>query len=1122
MEPLHTSIHAFQLAEIARQQNGLLLVVAPDMHTAYQLQQELPFFLEGSDVEVLAFADWETLPYDPFSPHQDLVSRRLHLLSRLPRLTRGVLVVAIQTLMQPCPPLSYVQANSLVLRKGDPFDLHIQRAHLEQAGYQCVSQVATHGEFAVRGSIIDIYPMGAALPYRIDLFDNDIDTIRSFDPETQRSIDKLDQLVLLPAREYPLDDTGADYFVSRWTELFPNHLDAPVLNAVEDHRPFPGLEYYLPLFFTEPTNLLAHLPKNTQHILLESSEQQAQNFWQTISQRYQQYQHDRQKPLVPPAQLFTEPSALFTTLQSYQKIQESPSTESFTNDIAAQPKSTEPLLKLQQFLAQTSMRVLLCCESAGRREIMLQHLARLSLQPTAFTTWPAFLQNQTTLGMIIAPLEQGCIIPSLNIAIITENQLFADRVMQRRRRTSAQKYAEGILIRDLSELNIGDAVVHIQHGVGRYQGLTTLNLSGNVAEFLTLYYSGNDKLYVPITSLHLVSRYSGQDVDHAPLHKLGTDKWGKEKAKAVEQLRDVAAELLEIYAKREAKPGFAYPAPDLEYQRFSDQFPFEETPDQALSIEAVLKDMQSSKPMDRLLCGDVGFGKTEVALRAAFIAVHAGKQVAILVPTTLLAQQHYNNFSDRFAGWPVTVDMLSRFKTASEQQESLQKLADGKIDIIIGTHSLLGKNVKFKNLGLVVIDEEHRFGVTDKEKLKAMRADVDILTMTATPIPRTLNMAMSQIRDLSIIATPPAKRLSVKTFIQQHSDAQVKEAILREITRGGQVFLLHNNVETIEQTAHHIQELLPTLRVAVGHGQMRERQLEQIMADFYHNRYQILVCTTIIETGIDIPNANTMIIDRADKFGLAQLHQLRGRVGRSHHQAYAYLFTPPFDTLTKDAQKRLEALAAADTLGAGFTIASHDLEIRGAGELLGDDQSGHIQSIGFNLYLDLLERTVQAMKQGKTISADDLDVKGCEIELHIPCLIPQDYLPDVQLRLQLYQRISNGQNQAELDQVQIDMIDRFGLLTDPIKNLFNVASLRLQAEALGIKRIDATAKNIKLEFDNPPKISPDKIIRLIQKNPQRYKMSGPNGLNVSEEIPEAEQRIKQTSTLLSMLTGSNG
>ncbi|HET8731619.1 MAG TPA: transcription-repair coupling factor, partial [Moraxellaceae bacterium] len=754
-----------------------------------------------------------------------------------------------------------------------------------------------------------------------------------------------------------------------------------------------------------------------------------------------------------------------------------------------------------------------------RRESLLELLARASLKPGAVSGWDDFLaRKDTTPAIAVGPLEQGLWLQDPPIAVITESQLLGQRVMQsRRRKATSQDVSSELVIRNLSELQPGAPVVHIDHGVGRYQGLVTLEVDNQAQEFLLLEYADSAKLYVPVSSLQLIARYSGADDDHAPLHRLGTEQWTKARRKAAEQVRDTAAELLNIYARRAARPGHAFSFNESDYALFASGFPFEETADQAAAIIATIADLRAKRPMDRLVCGDVGFGKTEVAMRAAFVAVQDGGQVVVLVPTTLLAQQHYENFRDRFADWPIKIDVLSRFKSAKEQAAALKQLEEGKIDIIIGTHKLLAEDVRFKHLGLIIVDEEHRFGVRHKEALKNMRAEVDMLTLTATPIPRTLNMAFAGMRDLSIIATPPARRLAVKTFVRESHPAVIKEAILRELLRGGQVYYLHNEVESIEKCSQELQALVPEARIGIAHGQMRERELEQVMQQFYHKQFNVLVCTTIVETGIDVPSANTIIMDRADKLGLAQLHQLRGRVGRSHHQAYAYLLTPHQKAMTGDAEKRLEAIAAAGELGAGFALASHDLEIRGAGELLGEEQSGNINTVGFTLYMEMLEQAVKAIRSGKTPNLDQPLAQGTDVNLRISALIPDAYLPDVHNRLMLYKRISNAKDQAELDELQVEMIDRFGLLPEQTKNLFAVTSLKIEAEKLGITKIDASAGGGRLEFGTETKVDPMRLVKMIQTQPRKFRLEGADKLRFIMEMQDPQVRLQRLRDLLQSL-----
>ncbi|MCV6605144.1 MAG: transcription-repair coupling factor, partial [Porticoccaceae bacterium] len=887
-----------------------------------------------------------------------------------------------------------------------------------------------------------------------------------------------------------------------------------------------GIEYFLPLFFDHCAILFDYLPGDTQVFTNGDVEASAEQFWQEVSSRFEEYGVDRERPLLPPSEVFVPVNELFATLKQWPRIDLSSSKPSGTGasnfavqsapQVAVDSRASNPLLALESHLADSEQKVLYCAESAGRRETLLELLATIRQQPVEVSGWQEFLDSSHSSAITIAPLDRGLSIEHPSICLISEGDLFGQQVMQRRRRSRTQDQADSV-IKNLTELREGAPVVHIDHGVGRYRGLQTIGVGNEVQEFLTLEYADDTKLYVPVSSLHLISRYSGSEEDTAPLHRLGSESWQKAKDKAAREIRDTAAELLQVYAQRAARQGFSFSDPQQDYLAFSRDFPFEETPDQQDAIDAVKKDLLAEQPMDRLVCGDVGFGKTEVAMRAAFIAVSNSRQVIILVPTTLLAQQHYENFKDRFANWPVTVEVLSRFRTSKEQDSVIQRVADGGVDILIGTHKLLNSSIKYKNLGLLIIDEEHRFGVRQKEAIKALRAEVDILTMTATPIPRTLNMAFGGIRDLSIIATPPAKRLAVKTFIRQSETRLIREAILRETLRGGQVYYLHNEVKTIDRVARELQELVPEARIGIGHGKMRERELEQVMSDFYHQRFNLLVCTTIIETGIDVPSANTIIIDRADKFGIAQLHQLRGRVGRSHHQAYAYLLTPHPKTMTKDGVKRLEAIQAADHLGSGFTLATHDLEIRGAGELLGDEQSGHIQRIGFTLYMELLEKAVQAIQNGEQPDVEAAMHANVEINLRIPALIPDDYLPDVPMRLQMYKRLASARNNAELKELQVEMIDRFGLLPEYLKNLIRVTELRLHAEKLGITKIEANATGGGISFGSHTTVEPITIVQLVQQQPDRYRFQGATELRFSAAMKTSDLRINTVKKVLETL-----
>ncbi|WP_440995411.1 transcription-repair coupling factor [Arhodomonas sp. SL1] len=1123
---------ALALGAAARAHTGPLLVVSPAPQQAQALAETLRFFAgEGLPVDILP--DWETLPYDVFSPHQDIISQRLRALYHLPEIRQGIVIVPAATLMQRIAPPAFLRATTLLLGEGEPLELEAMRARLEHAGYRCVSEVMEHGEFAVRGSILDLFPMGSEAPVRIELFDDEIETIRHFDPETQRSSGRVSALELLPAREFPIGEEGIRRFRGNWRARFSGDPTESVVyrDVSEGHVPN-GVEYYLPLFFEETATLFDYLPESTLAIRIEGADAALEEDWRQIHERYEQRRHDRERPLLEPQALYLRPDELRARLNGYRQVSANhgpPARERGDvvryavdplPELGADSHGSEPLTRLNDFLADHNGRALLLAETAGRRERLLERLEPAELRPKPLAGWQGFLEDAAALAITTAPAEHGFILSGRGIAVIPEAALFGERATQRRRRQRAERDPDAI-IRDLTDLSIGAPVVHEDHGVGRYRGLQTLEVGGVPTEFLTLEYAGGDKLYVPVASLHLVSRYTGLDTEQAPLHRLGGEQWERARRKAAERARDVAAELLDIYARRAARGGHAYRFDRDDYRRFAEQFPFEETPDQESAIAAVVNDLASEKPMDRVVCGDVGFGKTEVAMRAAFIGVQEGHQVAVLVPTTLLAQQHYQNFSDRFADWPVRVELLSRFRSKKEQDAVLADLAAGKVDIVIGTHKLLQPSVKFHNLGLVILDEEHRFGVRQKERLKGLRASVDVLTLTATPIPRTLNMALSGMRDLSIIATPPARRLAVKTFVSEWNDALVQEACLRELHRGGQVYFLHNDVDSIERMARDVEALVPDARVRIAHGQMPERELERVMLDFYHQRFNILVCTTIIESGIDVPSANTIVINRADHLGLAQLHQLRGRVGRSHHRAYAYLIAPPRRSMTADAAKRLDAIAAHEDLGIGFTLASHDLEIRGAGELLGEDQSGQMQEVGFSLFTELLERAVRDIRAGREPALERPMQHGAEVDLSIPALLPEAYLPDVHTRLVQYKRIANARDRHQLRDLQVEMIDRFGLLPQPAKNLFRVTELKLDAEALGIRRIEAGSGGGKLEFGEQPAVDPGALVTLVQEQPRVYRLEGQERLRFHLPAEDADTRIQQVAGLLATLGGGS-
>ncbi|MFA2945254.1 transcription-repair coupling factor [Acinetobacter pittii] len=1117
---------ALLFKEIAVQHSSLLVVVARNNQHVAQLESELEFY----GIKPTIFPDWEILPYDRLSPHQDIVSERLAILSNMPQ--KGVLLVSASTLAQRVAPYSWVLGEHFDIRVGQKFDLEQQKLRLVQAGYHLVDTVYDHGEFAVRGSIMDIFASGQDAPIRIDLFDDEIDTLKFFDPETQRTTTTLKSFTVLPAKEFPLKEARS-IFRDRYSELFPtaNPKKNPIYQDVLDGIASPGIEFYLPLFFDKTymqsqSTLTTYFPKDCIVITNNGIDTDLTSFWKEVFRRYEDRRHNADQPILPPDELFIAPNNLLSALNQFPRmlvsaeaVEEKAGALNLKVEqppkLPVDPKKDKPFAVVKKYIDEANHPVLLVAESAGRRESLRDGLRASLGDIPSVDSFEQFQKSQFAIAITNAPLDRGLLLTD-ELSVISENQLYEHRVVQRRRKRQ-QEVSEEFLIRSLTELSIGAPVVHIDHGVGRYAGLITLAIEGQDYEFLQLDYAEEAKVYVPVTNLHLISRYSGGDPDLAPLHKIGTDAWSKAKRKALEQIHDVAAELLHIQARRQSKPGFGFEVDQSLYMQFASGFAYEETLDQANAIEATLYDMQQAKPMDRLVCGDVGFGKTEVAMRAAFVAVQNGKQVAVLVPTTLLAQQHYESFKDRFADWPVRIEVLSRFGSNKTHTKNIEDLAEGKVDIVVGTHKLLQENVQFKDLGLMVVDEEHRFGVRDKERIKALRADVDMLTLTATPIPRTLNMAFSGMRDLSIIATPPARRLAVKTFVQEHTEASIKEAILRELLRGGQVYFLHNEVDTIERAAENIRVLVPEARVAVAHGQMRERELEQVMQQFYHKEYNVLVCSTIIETGIDVPNANTILIERADKLGLAQLHQLRGRVGRSHHQAYAYLLVPSIKHLKGDAEKRLDAIQRASTLGAGFMLATEDLEIRGAGELLGEQQSGSMQAIGYSLYMEMLEKATKAIQQGKTPNFDAPLSLTAEINLHIPALIPDEYLGDVHQRLLFYKRISNTDTQEKLDNIRMELIDRFGVPPQSVKHLFSVHQIRLKAEQLGITKIDINTQGGNIEFSPDTPVQAISIIQLMQKHPTYYRMEGGQRLKVMVQLEEQEKRIQFINDLLAKL-----
>lgn len=1102
--------------------NQTYLVVTDSASRSHQLAHAIQFFVNEEDRHrVSLFPDYETLPYDFFSPSEDLISDRLRILYELASETPLVLVANINALMHQLTPPNFVLGGSLSIQNGDKFDPEIQRKRLVDAGYMSCETVTEHGQFAVRGSLLDLFPMGQDMPLRIDLFDDEIESIRRFDPDTQLTVEKIDSVEILPGREFSLTREAIHHFQNQWHQSFEgNPRDCQVYEAVGKGFSPQGVESYLPLFHTHMASLFDYLPDSTELFLHPDIASAAEDFWHEISNRYEQFGGNLDRPVLRPVELYLPAAEVLSKTKNYLRTQwgqsGKPAAESLP-DVALKHKDEIHSRDLQKLIGDTAQTLVLA-ETAGRREVLAELLERDGVHLQNFDSWLEFASSGTELGVSIAPLEEGFKIAN-DFALITEAELLNERVRQQTGKSEAKRWVDADqVIRNLTELRIGAPVVHIEHGVGRYLGLVTLKTDGQANEFLHLEYAEKNKLYVPVTSLNLISRYSGADADSAPLNRLGSEQWEKAKRKAREQIRDTAAELLDIYARRMAKPGHAFTDNETDYIRFCEEFPFEETEDQLTCIAAVREDMLTPRAMDRLVCGDVGFGKTEVAMRAAFTAVSSSKQVMMLVPTTLLARQHYDSFRDRFANWPVQIDSVSRLKSAKEQDNVLNAFQDGKLDILIGTHKLLGQKPDSTRLGLLIVDEEHRFGVRQKEQLKSLKAEVDILTLTATPIPRTLNMAMASIRDLSIIATPPAKRLMAKTFVRPYEKAIVREAIQRELLRGGQVFYLHNEVRSIDRCAEGIRELVPNARIGVAHGQMRERDLETTISDFYHHRYDILVCSTIVETGIDIPNANTMIIERADKFGLAQLHQLRGRVGRSHHQAYAYLLTPDAKSMTSDAVKRLEAIEAADHLGSGFTLATHDLEIRGAGELLGDNQSGQIHAIGFDLYQQMLEAAVKSLQSGDKEAQIDLQEQSVEVNLRASALIPEDYLPDVNGRLQLYKRIANSQTEEALRELQVEMIDRYGLLPPQVKLLVRQQLIKQMAEQLGIKKIECGERSGKVKFVEQPNIDPMKLIGLVQNDPAQYRFDGATALQFTRPLDSAEERFAYVENLIQELS----
>ncbi len=1121
---LYGSSFALAIVEAAKQfDQGPVVIIVEDIAHADSLTNEIKFYASSS-INIFHLPDWETLPYDVFSPHQDIVSERLKTLYQLQNIQAGdILLLPVTTLLQKLTPKKYISDSVLIFEPGQKMDTHEFRTDLESAGYSYVSQVMEHGEFTVRGSIIDIFPSGSSTPFRIDLFDDEIESIRNFDPGNQRSDKKIDAIELLPAREFPTDKEGIKLFRENYRQqIIGDPLQSIIYSSISDGLIPTGIEYYLPLFFNELETTFDYIPDGSLFIQPDNLAEIIESFTQDLESRYEQRRHDVERPILSPELIFLGNKEIEQQISHYSRINVTrySSVDNENNlpvkrppELKLNTQSADPSSALTAFLQEYTGRILFAAETPGRREIISELLRTHHIYPKLCETWDDFINAEEPICLTVFEIENGLNLIEPELCVITEPQIYGQRAIQKRRRKKRGLDPDAV-VKNLTDLNIGSPVVHLDHGVGLYLGLQKLSGSEFDTEFLTIEYAGGDKLYVPVSSLHLISRYTGASQDHAPMHKLGTEQWSKAKNKAVKKARDVAAELLDIHARRAAAKGRKYEVNQDEYQSFCNGFPFEETEDQETTILSVLEDLSNSTPMDRVVCGDVGFGKTEVAMRAAFAVANTGKQVAILVPTTLLAQQHYQNFSDRFADWPIKVEGLTRFNSAKKQQAILDELAAGKVDIVVGTHKLLQKTVKYKDLGLVIIDEEHRFGVKHKEQMKSLRSEIDILTLTATPIPRTLNMSLAGIRDLSIMATPPHHRHSINTFVCQWDEVAIKEACQRELKRGGQIYFLHNEVKTIEKITNELKKLLPEAKIAFAHGQMPERDLEQIMLDFYHQRYNILVATTIIESGIDVPTANTIIINRADKLGLSQLHQIRGRVGRSHHRAYAYLITPPESLLTDDAKKRLDAIESLEDLGVGFTLATHDLEIRGAGELLGENQSGQITEIGFSLYSELLEKAVESLKKGESTNIP-LN-SGVEIDLGMPAIIPDDYVHDIHLRLILYKRIASAKNSNELDELRVEFIDRFGLLPDSTKNLFAVTEVKLLAENAGISKIDTNDNGFRVTFTEQPNINPAKLIELIQTQSSIYQFNGTDMLRIAADMDD-EDYSKRTDAITQVI-----
>jgi len=1112
-----------RLAEREKAAGRISAIVTSGAADAQRLMDELAFF--APDLRCTLFPDWETLPYDTFSPHQDLISERLATLWRISQGEADVVIVPATTALYRVAPPAFLAGYTFHFQVKQKLEEAKLKAQLTLAGYNHVTQVVSPGEYAVRGGLIDLFPMGSLVPYRVDLFDDEIDSIRTFDPDSQRSLYPVPEVRLLPGREFPMDDDARAKFRSRWRELLEGDpTKSRIYKDMGNGVATAGIEYYLPLFFDETATVFDYLGTQATVVLHGELEPAFQRFWQDTRDRHRLLQGDPERPILPPEALFLTTEQFYAQANEHPQLSIRPATQDVADSawfqklpqMAVVRGAEDPLARFKQHMAQSQHRVLVLAESAGRRESLLDFLRASQVSPPAFDSLEDFQTSDERLGIVTGALTEGFSWPEEALDFITETELFAAGPTTRRRKKQEQVSDVESLIKDLSELNVGDPVVHAQHGIGRYKGLVNMDINGGPSEFLHLEYADKAVLYVPVAQLHQISRYTGVSADEAPLHKLGSGQWEKAKRRAAEQVRDTAAELLNIYARRAAREGHAFRYSAQDYEVFANDFGFDETADQNAAIHAVIQDMISPQPMDRLVCGDVGFGKTEVALRAAFIAITGGKQVAFLAPTTLLAEQHYQTLVDRFSKWPVKVAEVSRFRSGKEVTATIKGLADGSVDIVVGTHKLLSESTKFKNLGLLIIDEEHRFGVRHKEAMKAMRAEVDVLTLTATPIPRTLGMALEGLRDLSVIATAPQRRLAIKTFVRSEGTGVIREAVLRELKRGGQVYFLHNEVETIENRRLRLEELLPEARIAVAHGQMPERELERVMREFVGQRFNVLLCSTIIETGIDVPTANTIVMSRADKFGLAQLHQLRGRVGRSHHQAYAYLMVPDVESLTKQAAQRLDAIQQMEELGSGFYLAMHDLEIRGAGEVLGENQSGNMLEIGFQLYNEMLSEAVRSLKAGHEPDLLAPLSVTTDINLHAPALLPDDYCGDVHLRLSFYKKLATAKTTDQIDGLLEEIVDRFGKLPPQAQTLIDVHRLRVLARPYGVVKVDAAPGVIHITFKPNPPVDPMRIIELVQKN-RHIKLAGNEKLRIERELKEPKDRAQLVRDILRSL-----